>query len=524
MFSDPQFNPLKKLVYSKLNIQETERIDISAILDTYIHKYHGHSLLRDDVFLMLAISIIIKKRMKKLKQQILEAKESIFNDNNNKIQNQNLVTPIAKKRKVQKQRREQIVVDNQLIKLPNYFSQTQNSQLAKEESILLPGSQQTSFHSQQQIMQIEEEGIAPEQIFVPDYRDLLRNQGLMQQIHQQDENIFQTEIKQANIENGVVYNLYQQMLEQLHISIDAESVCNEECETRQNTRKKIKVQMDQGIRKQKIQNYKSQFYELEDEESHLLQKLESYLINEYKIQHQDQLTNQDEMLQQIFSCLNDSSYQNQLLSMVSIMNPEEIYLNQSCESNNKSNVSVKSVLRSRNLSEDSIKSLKRIHFVEEQHLEEIQEELSNHYNTSMSLFQEKSSYDKAKSLDQQVFNINDCFYYKMLQQQFYYDVFKIVQQMSANQIITTNEKENLKNIIINHDSKFVQTLDTIYKSEENEKFEKIVAEIKSYIKSMRQRKPKYLKNKQMRVITDETDKNIYDDIIAEVSSDSDSMS
>lgn len=51
--------------------------------------------------------------------------------------------------------------------------------------------------------------------------------------------------------------------------------------------------------------------------------------------------------------------------MVSIMNPEEIYLNQSCESNNKSNVSVKSVLRSRNLSEDSIKSLKRIHFVEE---------------------------------------------------------------------------------------------------------------------------------------------------------------
>ncbi|CAD8044754.1 unnamed protein product [Paramecium primaurelia] len=523
MFSDPQFHPLKKLVYSKLNIQETERIDISAILDAYVHKYHGHSLLRDDVFLMLAISIIIKKRMKKLKQQILEAKESIFNDNNNKIQNQNLVTPIAKKRKVQKQRREQIVVDNQLIKLPNYFSQTQNSQLAKEESILLPGSQQTSFHSQQQIMQIEEEGIAPEQIFVPDYRDLLRNQGLMQQIHQQDENIFQTEIKQANIENGVVYNLYQQMLEQLHISIDAESVCNEECETKQNTRKKVKVQMDQGIRKQKIQNYKSQFYELEDEESHLLQKLESYLINEYKIQHQDQLTNQDEMLQQIFSCLNDSSYQNQLLSMVSIMNPEEIYLNQSCESNNKSNVSVKSVLRSRNLSEDSIKSLKRIHFVEEQHLEEIQEELSNHYNTSMSLFQEKSSYDKAVQFYHILCDAQSLTNVKITQ----LNVEKfgpIIQQMSANQIITTNEKENLKNIIINHDSKFVQTLDTIYKSEENEKFEKIVAEIKSYIKSMRQRKPKYLKNKQMRVITDETDKNIYDDIIAEVSSDSDSMS
>ncbi|CAD8061178.1 unnamed protein product [Paramecium sonneborni] len=112
----------------------------------------------------------------------------------------------------------------------------------------------------------------------------------------------------------------------------------------------------------------------------------------------------------------------------------------------------------------------------------------------------------------------------MLSQQFYYDVFKIVQQMSANQIITTNEKENLKNIIINHDSKFVQTLDTIYKSDENEKFDKIAAEIKLYIKSMRSRKPKYLKNKQMRDITDETEKNIYDDIIAEVSSDSDSIS
>ncbi|CAD8061180.1 unnamed protein product [Paramecium sonneborni] len=410
MFSDPQFHPLKRLVYTNLTIQETERIDISSILyisiinlkrNIYVHKYHGHSLLRDDVFLMLAISIIIKKRMKKLKQQIIEAKESIFNNTNSK--DQKLVTPIPKKRKVQKQRREQIVVDNQLIKLPNYFSQTQSeiqfyildSQLAKEESILLPGSQQTSYHSQQQIMQIEEEGIAPEQIFVPDYRDLLKNQIFMQQIHQNEENIFKTEVKQANIENGVVYNLYLQMLEQLQISIDAESVCNEECETKQNTRKKIKVQMDQGIKKQKIQNYKSQFYELEDEESHLLQKLESYLINEYKVQHQDQLINQDEMLQQIFQCLNDSNYQNQLLSMISIMNPEEIYLNQSCESNNKSNVSVKSVLRSRNLSEDSNKSMKRIHFIEEQHLEEIQEEISNHYTTSMSLFQEKSSYDKA---------------------------------------------------------------------------------------------------------------------------------
>ncbi|CAD8135547.1 unnamed protein product [Paramecium pentaurelia] len=225
------------------------------------------------------------------------------------------------------------------------------------------------------------------------------------------------------------------------------------------------------------------------------------------------------------------------------MNPEEIYLNQLYEQQQ-----IKFLyLKNRNLSEYSIKSLKIILLSKNNHLERSNKNylitvilqchffkrnqiITRQYNFISQflifnlLLLRRFLIQMFKSLDQQVFNINDCFYYKMLQQQFYYDVFKIVQQMSANQIITTNEKENLKNIIINHDSKFVQTLDTIYKSEENEKSEKIIAEIKLYIKSIRQRKPKYLKNKQMRVITDETEKYIYDDIIAEVSSDSDSIS
>ncbi|CAD8043077.1 unnamed protein product [Paramecium primaurelia] len=225
------------------------------------------------------------------------------------------------------------------------------------------------------------------------------------------------------------------------------------------------------------------------------------------------------------------------------MNPQEIYLNQLYEQQQ-----IKFLyFRNRNLSEYSIKSLQIILLSKNNHLEKSNKNylitvilqchffkrnqiISRQYNFISQflmfnlLLMRRFLIQMFKSLDQQVFNINDCFYYKMLQQQFYYDVFKIVQQMSANQIITTNEKENLKNIIINHDSKFVQNLDTIYKSEENEKSEKITAEIKLYIKSIRQRKPKYLKNKQMRVITDETEKYIYDDIIAEVSSDSDSIS
>lgn len=51
--------------------------------------------------------------------------------------------------------------------------------------------------------------------------------------------------------------------------------------------------------------------------------------------------------------------------MISVLNPEEKFMNQSYESHSKSNISVKSVLLSKNLSEDSIKSLRRMQFIEE---------------------------------------------------------------------------------------------------------------------------------------------------------------
>ncbi|CAD8118748.1 unnamed protein product [Paramecium sonneborni] len=90
-------------------------------------------------------------------------------------------------------------------------------------------------------------------------------------------------------------------------------------------------------------------------------------------------------------------------------------------------------------------------------------------------------------------------------QLFYYDVLKILSYLASKNVITQSQKEEIKNVVLKHDSEFIQKLHTIYFSENFNKEKFMSDEIIRFAKSFKTIKRDNHKHTQMKIITEETE-------------------
>ncbi|CAD8202224.1 unnamed protein product [Paramecium pentaurelia] len=90
-------------------------------------------------------------------------------------------------------------------------------------------------------------------------------------------------------------------------------------------------------------------------------------------------------------------------------------------------------------------------------------------------------------------------------QLFYYDVLKILSFLTSKNLITKSEKEEIKNLVLKNESKFLEKLHSIYNSESANKELLIKNEMIRYTMSSKQKQRGNSRNKKMKIITEETE-------------------
>ncbi|CAD8203943.1 unnamed protein product [Paramecium octaurelia] len=90
-------------------------------------------------------------------------------------------------------------------------------------------------------------------------------------------------------------------------------------------------------------------------------------------------------------------------------------------------------------------------------------------------------------------------------QLFYYDVLKILSSLTSTNLINQSQKEEIKSLVLKHDSKFLEKLHFIYHSENANKEELMRNQVILYATSSKQKFKDNQKIEKMKIITEETE-------------------